>query len=170
MDRDGFWEVIEQGRRVAKRDGDEFAEGVRRHLEKLPIEEIGGFQLHLDRLMDQMYRWDLWGAAYVMNGGCSDDGFEYWRAWLIAQGRETWEAAIGDPETLAKAKLRYGEDGCYWCESLLYVASEAFESKGGTDLPRDHTPGPKDPAGQAWDENGDELERKFPKLWKKFFG
>jgi len=26
------------------------------------------------------------GAAYIINGGCSDDGFEYFRRWLVLQG------------------------------------------------------------------------------------
>ena len=44
-------------------------------MERSP-EEIVAFQRVLDELMDESYRADLWGAAYVINGGCSDDGFE----------------------------------------------------------------------------------------------
>jgi hypothetical protein len=25
------------------------------------------------------YTWDLWGAVFVLNGGDSDDGFEYFQ-------------------------------------------------------------------------------------------
>jgi hypothetical protein len=45
-------------------------------------------------LMAQSYRLDLWGAAYLVNGGCSDDGFDYFRGWLLRQGRATWQAAL----------------------------------------------------------------------------
>ncbi len=31
---------------------------------------------------------DLWGAAWVLLGGASDDAFDYFRCWLIGQGRE----------------------------------------------------------------------------------
>ena len=33
-----------------------------------------------------LYRWDMWAAAYLIGGGCSDDGFIDFRAGLIAQG------------------------------------------------------------------------------------
>jgi hypothetical protein len=36
----------------------------------------------------------MWVAAYLMNGGCSDDGFDYFRGWLIAQGRTTLEQVV----------------------------------------------------------------------------
>jgi hypothetical protein len=32
-------------------------------------------------LMDRSYRNDLWAAGYLINGGCSDDGFDYFRGW-----------------------------------------------------------------------------------------
>ena len=45
--------------------------------------------------MDDSYRWDLWGAAYLANGGCSDDGFDYFRGWLIGQGRKVSARCAG---------------------------------------------------------------------------
>jgi hypothetical protein len=39
-------------------------------------------------------------VAYQLNGGCSDDCFVYFRCWLLAQGRASWEAALGDPDSL----------------------------------------------------------------------
>ena len=50
-----------------------------------------------------MYTWDLWGVAYILKGGCSDDGFEYFRAWLIARGRDFVAQALADPEGLGVA-------------------------------------------------------------------
>jgi Protein of unknown function (DUF4240) len=52
-------------------------------------------------LMAQFYRLALWGAAYLINGGCSDDGFDYFRGWLLSQGHATWQAALADPDSLA---------------------------------------------------------------------
>jgi hypothetical protein len=48
--------------------------------------------------MNRAYPWDLWGAAFVINGGCSDDGCERFRARLIMQGRDVFERALDDPE------------------------------------------------------------------------
>lgn len=47
------------------------------------------------------HRNQLWAAGYLINDGCSDDGFEYFRAWLIAQGREVFERVVADPDALA---------------------------------------------------------------------
>lgn len=40
-------------------------------------------------------------AASLILGGCSDDGFEYFRGRLIAQGREVFERSVADPDSLA---------------------------------------------------------------------
>ena len=33
--------------------------------------------------------------------GCSDDGFDYFRGWLIARGRQAFDQAVADPDALA---------------------------------------------------------------------
>jgi hypothetical protein len=53
-------------------------------------------------------RSSLWAAAYVINGGCSDDGFDYFRAWLMLQGQGTFGQAVADldsPADLAAVRL-----------------------------------------------------------------
>ena len=45
---------------------------------------------------------DLWGAAYLINGGCSDDGFDHFRGWLMTQGREVFARAVAEPDSLAE--------------------------------------------------------------------
>ena len=57
--------------------------------------------------MDLAYQYGLWTAANVMErGGCSDDGFMDFRAWLVAQGKEVYLAALADPDSLANAARR----------------------------------------------------------------
>src|SRR5262245_53974222 len=60
-----------------------------------------GFERQFEKIHTGSCSWNLWGAAYLMNGGCSDDGFEYFRAWLMAQGRRTFEKAVEDADTKA---------------------------------------------------------------------
>jgi hypothetical protein len=69
------------------------------------------------------YRWDLWAAAYVINGGASDDGFEYFLGWLMAQGRTRWEATRADPDSLAD--IVDADTGDLDGEELLYIALAA---------------------------------------------
>ncbi|GGP32134.1 hypothetical protein GCM10010287_24150 [Streptomyces variabilis] len=103
MDRQRFWQIIEAARDRAPAPGD--AEDVARraasHLAAHPVEEIVAAQQALWGLMADSYTNPLWAAAYVINGGCSDDGFDYFRGWLIAQGREIFERAVADPDALA---------------------------------------------------------------------
>ena len=71
--------------------------------------------LHIyEELADQ---YGLWDAASIMMEWCSDDGFIDFRAWLIAQGREVYLAALKDPDSLADVEP-YG-NCCF--ESLSYV-------------------------------------------------
>ena len=42
------------------------------------------FEAAFRRYLNEAYTWDLWGAADVIHGGCSDDGFEYFRRWLVS--------------------------------------------------------------------------------------
>src|SRR5690242_19263203 len=70
---------------------EEVAEAVVRLLRDRAPAEIAAHQQPLWDLMTVSYRADLWAVAYTVNGGASDDGFDYFRGWLIAQGRETFE-------------------------------------------------------------------------------
>src|SRR5271169_5861141 len=59
------------------------------------------FAVLFDSMMDRAYSYGLWGAAYVIHGGCGDDAFTDFRASLISRGKEAFERAIRDPDSLA---------------------------------------------------------------------
>ena len=99
MTRDSFWNLIDASRAsgdINRQGGD-----LERQLGELPIEELVLFHSHFYELFHAAYRADLWGAAYIINGGCSDDGFDYFRAYLIGRGKAAYEAALADPDALA---------------------------------------------------------------------
>lgn len=98
MTADEFWDHIRATRR---RDNEAHAERLTKRLAKLPAAEALAFDNLWHRMLHKAYRWNLWGAAYLINGGCSDDGFDYFRRWLILQGRAVFEAAVKKPDTLA---------------------------------------------------------------------
>ena len=70
--------------------------GLETSLAARAAQEIIEFDRIFMTLYCESYSWNLWGAAYVINGGCSDDGFDYFRAWLIAMGRSVFERAVRD--------------------------------------------------------------------------
>lgn len=80
MNRHEFWAVIERARADTGGAGAEVvAERAVDMLAVLPPEQIAAAAQTLWDLMAGSYRGDLWAAAYLINGGCSDDGFEYFR-------------------------------------------------------------------------------------------
>jgi hypothetical protein len=136
---------------------------------------------------DESYRWDLWGAAYQINRGCSDDSFDYFRGWLMAQGQTVWESAVADPDTLADhpvvrllAPGGRHEFSALGCEAMLGAAQGAYARVVGGDMDDDEaldafyqaagermTGGPigDGPAGEDWDfDDGDEVRRRLPRL------
>lgn len=171
MDRGQFWKIIDASRKKAKGDLDAQVEALREQLQELAPEEIVTFQEFFDAYWLRAYHWDVWGAAYIIGGGCSDDGFMDFRAWLISKGERAYEEALKDPESLVKVVKDEDED-CQF-EGFQYVASQVWEEKTGkgmNDFPRKKLKHLKSPAGEEWAEEGDDLKRRFPRLWRKFEG
>src|SRR5262249_53956418 len=132
-------------------------------------EEIVEFDKIFREYWIRAYTWDLWGAAYIIDGGCSDDGFMDFRGWLISEGEKAFENALKDPESLVRV-VREDDEDCQY-EGFQYVASMAWEKKTGKgmdDFPRGGLKHPAEPSGRPWAEEGDDLERRFPKLFRKF--
>lgn len=167
MDIEQFWNLIDNSRERAGGDPEEHAKELEKDLRELPADQIESFQTHFDALMDRAYSWDLWGAAYLIGGGCSDDGFMDFRGWLISRGRDIYEAALVNPDSLAYLVADGGEN-CE-CEVFLYAASKAWGKKTGRDsfdMPRSGSRVSK-PTGEPWDEDEDLLMERYPQIAAK---
>lgn len=162
MNIDQFWELIEASK-PANGDYAEQANALQKLLEPLELSEIRSFQKHFWELLDESYRWDLWDVAAIIEGGfCSDDGFDYFRAWLIGQGREYFEAALQQPERAAdRAERRKVEN-----EWIMYAAGKAYEAKTGEWIPLDDFHPTLIPAGNRLSKT--EFEQSYPELRKRF--
>jgi hypothetical protein len=132
MDEDQFWELVAQSLQNSGSQ-DEQEEFLINTLLNLSDEEIIGFRLRTDYLLYHTYQSEMWCAGYIMNGGCSDDGFEYFRLWVISRGREVYENAKANPDSLIS---EYDEEmgDNYEFEGFWYVALRAFEVKNGEHL------------------------------------
>lgn len=158
-----FWEIIET---AGGASCEARAPPVTARLVQLGGEETAGFVRLFDEALDQLYTWDLWGVAYIVQGGCSDDGFEYFRGWVISQGRKAHALAVSDPGALGLAIDPDSDDEERECEVLLYAARQAYEELTGEYGPRRVVPIPDSPRGEPWDES--ELWRKYPVLWERW--
>ena len=107
MDDDRFWAFIDAAREAAGDDVEERVGGLEQVLLNHHADEVQAFQDKYDELHQRANTWELWGAAFLINGGCSDDGFHYFRDWLISEGEAVFEAALADPDSLAELPGRF---------------------------------------------------------------
>ena len=164
MDIDRFWELNEG------LQAESAAEKLRSRLSELEPVEIESYQEHFDRAFVSAYQWNLWAAAYIMEGGCSDDGFMDFRYGLISRGRAIFESALADPESLVDV-AGDSDDGFIPNEEFGYVAQQVYESKTNQAIPANKVPHSTDPSGEDWDFDDEGLcEQKLPQLWRKFGG
>jgi len=163
-----FWDLIDSTRRGVANDPDAHIEALTAALAGLPESEIIDFDRIFTELWFKAYTWDLWAAAYIIGGGCSDDGFMDFRGWLISRGRKVYEAALADPQSLLKV-VKDEDDECQ-IEGYQYAAAQAWSRKmvkEYSEFPYPRTaPSPTEPSGENWTE--EDLPRRFPRLWRRF--
>ncbi len=73
MDVSAFWKIINDARSNAT-DDEDFLTRIDSRVRMLEPGELLVFQRHFNKIQTESYSWNLWGAAFLMNGGCSDDG------------------------------------------------------------------------------------------------
>ncbi|MFD5619953.1 DUF4240 domain-containing protein [Streptomyces yangpuensis] len=152
MDDRTFWALMDE---LSCRPGDrhERLEWLHGELKCRPAAEGLEFQARLEAACAAVTTGALWRAVGRIEGGlCSDDGFDYFALWLVAQGQETYRAVLADPDTLAdvaEVRALAGRHPREWCdhewpewEELDYVAQEVF----------DELTGQEDDCGEAFHE------------------
>ena len=140
MDTKIFWEIIEQTKiNVGFGDGSEedydaFKMDLINRLAKLELPEIIKWGNIFTEYHKLSYKRKLWAAAYIFgSGGCSDDWFEYFRDWLIVQGKSIFMNALKDPDSLAEVEETKKCDPFF--EEIRNVDSSAYcEKLGLTEL------------------------------------
>lgn len=134
MNEEQFWAIVQKAVDEAGDDEDEYLEVVMHELSKLSLKEMVGFRLRTDKLLYDSYTSEMWCAGYLMNGGCSDDGFEYFRLWVISRGRKVYEAALANPDNLIDYIAEDAEVDFFEFELFWYAAIDAFEEATEADL------------------------------------
>lgn len=133
MDKTLFWQLIDDARREAGPSG-EVAPLLVDKLAQREVGEIMRWTQFFDAYQKLSYKNQLWAAAYVINGGCSDDGFDYFRGWLTAQGKDVFLRALADPDSLADLEIEMDEA---YDEDMLAAGYEAYFKKTAM-APRDY--------------------------------
>jgi hypothetical protein len=164
MDEQAFWYII-AGSMEGTADIDAQLVKLKQMLENMTDQDLIAFQEMLDHMMAQAYTWDLFGAAYIVLGGCSDESFEHFRAGLIMRGKEVYEAGVIEPDSLADA----GET--FECPDLLVLACEVYEERNGDGAIYDRFREDNPPmlSGDSIDEHDEHyMRREYPRLWDMY--
>lgn len=178
MDEEQFWAIVQTAVDEAGDDEEAYLEVVKRELSKLSLKEMIGFRLRTDKLLYDSYTSEMWCAGYLMNGGCSDDGFEYFRLWVISRGRKVYEAAMANPDNLIDYIGDDDEMDFFEFELFWYVALEAFEEAVDAEL-YDYVDDDNFKTCEGnypnfefnWEEDEPESMQKLcPRLFEKFGG
>jgi hypothetical protein len=169
MTIDMFWSLVERVHAGAPDDMKEKCQLLAFELRSLSCEDLISFDEHFRDLYYQAYNWELWAAAYIINGGgCSDDSFMDFRSTLISLGHAAYETALRDVDSLADFNINPA-----WVtfEGYQYVVSTVYEAKGcpPNGRLRDARPAkmhPKEPTGRDW--NDWDLQERYPRLAAKY--
>lgn len=128
INKESFWDLIHEAKNACGQDMDAMLAYLKDWLVSMGPTQAQNFHDIIHAYEDLADKFGLWDAAGIMKEyGCSDDGFIDFRAWLIAQGREVYFAALADPDSLADV-VPYG-DCCF--EQLSYVGDYAYEQLTG---------------------------------------
>ena len=187
-----FWEAIEKSYKYNKKDReaydlDEHLEKLTTYLSKYSEEKLILFQKTLEQKLITLYtapiaelyiilenEYEKEGDTYDFDGFISDDGFLYFRCWLLLKGKEFYEDITKDIESFVSGKYHF-DIAETWAEELLYVADLA-NAEARPDSDEDII---RDTVYEKWPElnydfgefamdrapkSGVELQKMYPKL------
>ena len=183
LNKDDFWKLIQEAHTSKDQTDDEFLDTLQAALVKLGADNILRFQEIMNEYENLAYVPGLWEAANVIQDGCSDDGFTDFRAWLMAQGKDIYLAALADPDSLAELDLSCDRNTSrsILCrlERFFYVPYHVYQDLGRNDIYRDARTLPEDivrdirseihyaPGIETPKRTSEELEAALPRLCAK---
>ncbi|KAF2331905.1 DUF4240 domain-containing protein [Flavobacterium daemonense] len=165
MEEDLFWKIIQKTKNSSGGNFEEQQEELANELRKLTANELILFGNSFRNFRGQANTWELWGAIYIIHGGCSDDSFNDFREWVIAQGKDFYYTTLHNPESLAEIETHLIEE--FDWEGFGYLPGIIFEELTDQKMPypfqENHIT-----TGKEWNEDGNDLKHMFPKLYAKY--
>lgn len=138
-----FWDAIEKSNKYKKARWNEY--DIDEHLENLTVylsayskERLIIFEKTLQEKLSELYTaeiaelsfilecdFKLENGTYIFDEYLSDDGFIYFRCWLLLKGKAFFEDITKDIRSFVSGKYSFNIGDC-WAEGLLYVSDEAY--------------------------------------------
>ena len=155
-----FWAMVQRAHDAAGTDMDAKCVLIKAEISGLSIPDACEFARLFDSMMGRAYTHALWGAAYVINGGCGDDTFSDFRTALISRGRDSFNRALSDPDSLADEPF---DQAAWFHEGYQYAISEGVAAVGAAAPRASH---PDEPSGEAWSD--ETVYALYPRLSARF--
>jgi len=164
MNEEQFWSIIEEVKESARNDYERQYQNLAERLHNLNPQQIILFANRFRSFRGQSNNWKLWGAIYIIQGGCDEYSFKIFREWVIGQGEDFYYRVVKDPETLAELEKEFIEETSEF-EGLELISSKVFKELTGQEMPYLFQEG-HDTVGNKWEDG--ELTYLFPKIYTKY--
>ncbi|MEJ5102668.1 DUF4240 domain-containing protein [Chryseobacterium sp. MYb328] len=190
-----FWEAIEKSNKYKKAhwseyDIDEHLENLTVYLSRFGKERLILFEKTLQEKLSELYTAEIAELSiilesdfktengnYIFDGYLSDDGFIYFRCWLLLKGKEFFQDIKQDIQAFVSGKYSFNIGDC-WAEGLLYVSDEAYSENHDNEdeseirdtvdelYPENHYDSMNRNMNRE-PKNGVDLQKMYPKLVKE---
>jgi hypothetical protein len=160
-----FWQVIEAAKAKTKTKGASAdPKALKAVLKTLSSAKLKEFTLEYRKGLMALNTYEIYGAGYVIDAGMSNDGFHYYRSWILGKGKEAFATAQSTPDDLGKFVMK---DEIIQNEELEYAALDVLKAKKLKDPTKGLKGSPDDePSGKLWTE--ETVYQLYPKLTKQF--
>lgn len=159
MTEEQFWELIAASRQKSH-DCESQAQALQDLLFERSAQDILAFDRIFHEKLVESYRWDLWGVVCLIQGGCSQQGFQNFCAWLIGQGHDTYHHILADPQNILS--LVEEDEELLGCEALLHATVYVYDDVVGDEMPPSRVTLPPRMTGEPLSD--DELAERFPNV------
>ena len=178
---DDFWAMVDESHRQAAGNKEKQIEWLRQDLSEHTSDIIKRYCVYLMGLLKKACTEEIWAAYYLMNGGYQEWGFEDFRYYIIAQGRDFWEATLADPVNFLhdNVNIEAGDNPDVTFYEFWDAFKSSYEAKSGAqlnnsiewvrvyeDVQQSELDLEKTMRPKAHDY---QLRKQYPKLYDKFF-
>ncbi|MBA3991939.1 MAG: hypothetical protein C0469_00330 [Cyanobacteria bacterium DS2.3.42] len=164
-----FWKIIQEA--IPANEScitDIHQQKLEKQLQELTDEELLQFHRTFERMTCIAYTEALWNAGTIISGGMGDDDFSNFRSALVASGKEVFEDAVENPESLVAFQYseRLVDNSMFNGPVHTTYARRQGEARALKELRYEKLP---ELNSELLVEDQEVLKRLFPGLFDKFW-
>jgi hypothetical protein len=130
-----FWKIIESAKPKDEEVYD--ADYMKDALMSLPREEVESFFFIYQSYLSKLHVNNVYALGCVLSeDDLTDDGFDYFKCWLILQGKKAVTLAIDKPDNLSKHLHLVSDlyEHGLECEDFCYFIEDVYEERFGQSI------------------------------------